>query len=216
MLTRARSVVLVLAGLTLAACGNVHPGAAAVIDDHTISMKTLDETAKFYCVDNLLAAKQNGAEPSGDNSEIRRQAVTTLAALVVARELADQAGVAPKPATYEVPDSAHDQIAAKYKGIDLDVAVKSIEDYQELGAIATALGEKSTGQSRTETNASQLVQAGEAEIIKAFKDHDVEFAPRFGLSGTIKQIASTGSLSVASAGSDAGDLDQLPAAQRCS
>lgn len=214
MMTRARAAVLVLAGLTLAACGNVHPGAAAVVDDQTISMKTLNTTAAAYCAVSLVSAQ--GATPP-DNAEVRRQAVTTLVSVVVARKLAEEQGVTPKPSAYELTGEQEAQVAKAFqKRHDLPEINKLIEQGQELSAISIALGEKSTGQLRTAENGSQLAQIGQAEIIKAFKDNGVTFAPRFGLSNTTaKTVASTGSLSVAPTDLGEDDPDQLPAAQRC-
>ena len=214
-MTRSRAAVLLLAGLTLAACGNVHPGAAAVVDDQTISMKTVDKTAEFYCLDTLRAATA-GDTTKPSNADMRRAAVTNLVSLVVARKVAAKEGVTPEPSTYELPEASHDEVAKEYKGIDVDVSVKAIEDYQELSEIKIALGEKSTGQARTQENAQQLFDAGQAEITKAFKSNDVEFAPRFGLSNTgADKAPTTGSLSVAATDLGADDPDQLPKAQRC-
>jgi hypothetical protein len=213
-MTRARAAVLALAGLTLAACGNIHPGAAAVVDDQTISMNTLDKSAEAYCALSLQAAQ--GATPP-DNADVRRDTVTMLVTLVVGRRLAEEQGFTPKPSTYELTGEQEDQVAKVFsKRDDVDEINKLIEKSQELSAISIALGEKSTGQTRTEANASQLAEVGQGEITKAFKDNDVKFAPRFGLSGTGgKKAATTGSLSVAP--TDLGDdkPDQLPAAQRC-
>ncbi|KRC66297.1 hypothetical protein ASE12_16970 [Aeromicrobium sp. Root236] len=215
MLTRARAAVLVLAGLTLAACGNVHPGAAAVVDDQTISMKTLDKTAEAYCTLTLASAKSQGATVPG-NADVRRQTVTTLVSLVVARKLAKQEDVTPKPAEYELTTQQEDQISKAFPDDNADELKKLIEKGQELSAISVALGEKSTGQARTADNVSQLAEAGQAEITKAFKDNDVKFAPRFGLSNTTaKTVADTGSLAVAPSDGD-DKADALPKAQRCS
>ena len=216
MPTRARAAVLVLAGLTLAACGNVHPGAAAVVDDQTISMKTLDTTAKAYCALASASATSQGATlPS--NADVRRQTVTTLVSLVVARKLAKDEGVTPRPAEYELTAEQEDQVAKSFaKAKNLDEIKKLFEQGQELSSIAVALAEKSTGQARTQENISQLAAAGQAEITKAFKDNDVEFAARFGLSNTTaKTVAATGSLSVAPTDLGEDKPDQLPPAQRC-
>ena len=213
MLTRARAAVLVLVGLTLAACGNVHPGAAAVVDGQTISMKSLDHASKALCT-LALASSQGGAAPA--NSDIRRQAVSTLVSLVVARKIAKEEGIAPKPSDYELTSEQESQVATAFpKEKNLDEINKLIEQSQELSAIALALGERITGQRPTAETADQIGAAGQAEITKAFKDNEVEFAPRFGLSdSSAKTITSTGSLSVATAGE--AKPDQLPAAQRCS
>lgn len=211
MLTRARAAVLVLAGLSLAACGSVHPGDAAVVDGRSISMKALDDVAKVYCVDAARNAQNTGGA-APDNAEIRRQAVTTLASLVVARKLAEQEGVTPKPSAYEIPDSADSEVAKAFPGIDVEVAKSAVEDSRELTRIASALGAKAAGQTPTEDNLAQLTEAGQALITQALQDEDVEFAPRFGLDGSGKQVAST--LSVTPAGGE-GAPDDLPAAQRC-
>ncbi len=89
----------------------------------------------------------------------------------------------------------------------------AIEESQEIVAIAIALGEQSTGVARSGENESQLAAEGQAAIQAAFKDHDVKFAPRFGLSGDLKELGPTGSLSVAAVA--AGTEDELPLAQRC-
>ncbi|MDX6233769.1 MAG: hypothetical protein QOH68_2841 [Nocardioidaceae bacterium] len=212
-MTRARAAVLVLAGLTLAACGNVHPGAAAVVDDQTISMKSLDKSAKALCT---LASANPQRTATISNADIRRQALSTLVSLVVARKLADEEGITPKPADYELTNDQEGQVAKAFpKEKNLGEINKLIEQSQELSAISLALGQKVTGQAPTAETADQIGAAGQAEITKAFKDNDVEFAPRFGLSNTsAKVITSTGSLSVTKAAE--AKPDQLPAAQRCS
>lgn len=214
MLTRARAVVLILAALTLAACGNIHPGAAAVVDGETISMKSLDRTAKAYCT--LTVASAQGAT-APENAEMRRQALTTLVSLVVARKIAEEENIKPKPSVYELTGEQEEQIAKAFsKEKDLDEINKLIEQSQELSAISVAFGEKVTGQPVTAENQAQIGAAGQAEITKAFKDNDVEFAPRFGLSNsTAQQVAATGSLSVAPTDLGADKPNELPASQRC-
>ena len=113
MLTRSRAAVLVLAGLTLAACGNVHPGAAAVVDGKTISMKSLDQAAKALCTLALAGPQAPQAIP---NADVRRQAVSTLVSLVVARKIAREEGITPKPSAYELTRAQEDQVAKKLPG----------------------------------------------------------------------------------------------------
>src|SRR5829696_936982 len=128
-MTRARAAVLVLAGLMLAACGNIHPGAAAVVDDQTISMKTLNKAAKAYCT-LTVASAQSATVP--DNAEVRRQTVTTLVSLIVARRVADEEGITPKAADYELTREQEGQIAQAFPDEDLDEINKLIEQSQEL------------------------------------------------------------------------------------
>ena len=216
-MTRSRAAVLLLAGLTLAACGNVHPGAAAVVDDQTISMKSLDKAAKLYCLAGLRQAKANKTEPDSDNAKVRRDAVTDMVSLIVARKLADEQGVSrPKPATYEVPESDLDDVAKAYPGLNPEATAKTIENAGELFQYQVALGEKSAGQTATEANAPQLAAVGQTEITKAFKKYDVKFAPRFGLGSSGSDTApTTGSLSVAPTDLGEDEPNDLPKAQRC-
>ncbi len=213
MWTRARAVALGLAGLTLAACGNIHPGDAAVVDGRSISMKSLDHTAKIYCRLTLPAAAQQGITDVS-NSDIRRQAIGGMVTVIVARKVAVAKGVTPKPHTYQLTAPQREQIMTKFPS-DADAVTQAIEDSQEASQIAIALGEQSTGLARTAANESQLAQVGQAEIVKAFPANHVHFAPRFGLSDKLKQVSTTGSLSVPDGNLDQPADNELPAAQRC-
>jgi hypothetical protein len=215
MKTRARAVVLGLAGLTLVACSNVHPGDAAVVDGKSISMTTLDSTAQVYCTLTLSAAQQQGTS-NVSNLDIRRQAVVALVSTVVARKLAAEKGVVVKPSEYELTNTQRARVAKAFPKEDIGELEKAIEEAQEVSAIAIALAEKSTGQTRNSGNEAQLAQMGQEEITKAFKDNDVKFAPRFGLNSSSKAVSDTGSLSVAEVDLEKPTGDELPAAQRCS
>lgn len=178
-------------------------------------MKSLDKSATALCT-LALASSQGGGSPA--NADIRRQALSTLVSLVVARKLAHEEGIAPKPVDYQLTNEQEGQVAKAFPHEKhLGEIKKLIEQSQELSAIALALGQKVTGQVPTAETADQIGAAGQAEITKAFKRNDVEFAPRFGLSNSgAKVIASTGSLSVPTAASADVKPDQLPASQRCS
>ncbi len=215
MWTRVRAVALGAVALTLAACGNIHPGDAAVVDDQAVSMATFDKTARIYCELTLIAARQQGIV-SVPNAEIRRQAITDLVKVIVARDLAKVKGVTVAPRDYELTAAQLKEITAAFPdGDDAETVERAIENSQEIGAIAVALGSQATGVTPTEENRNQLGSEGEAAISKAFKDHDVTFAPRFGLSGDLKDLGPTGSLSVAEVTFDAPTDDELPPAQRC-
>jgi len=216
MWTRARAVALGATALTLAACGgNIHPGDAAVVDDRSISMATFDKTARIYCELTLLSAQEQGV-PSVPNAEVRRQAISDLVTVIVARDVAKLKGVTPGKQTYELSASQLKEIGAAFpKGDDAETVESVIEDSQEIVAIAIALGEQSTGTVRSAENEAVLMSEGQAVIQKTFKDREVRFAPRFGLSGTRKDLGPTGSLSVAEITFDAPTDDELPTAQRC-
>lgn len=214
MLTRARLAVLALVALSLAACSNIHPGDAAVVDGHSISMSKFDKTARIYCELTLISAKQQGVT-SVPNADIRRQTISDLVTIYVARDLAKKEGITPDRQSYELTAAQLKLIAADFNGDDAETVEFAIENSQEIAVIATALAEKASGTVATEDNASQMAEVGQAAIVAAFKDHDVKFAPRFGLSDTMKDLGPTGSLSVANIDFEAPSDDELPAAQRC-
>lgn len=215
MLTRVRVVVLAAAGLVLAACGNVHPGSAAVVDGQSISMRTLDSTAAAYCTLTADAAQQQGVT-TVSSSEVRRQAIVGLVSLVVARKLADAEGVEIEPSSYELTPSQRDQLAQQFPKADADDLGRAIEDSQEVSAIAVALAVKDTGQPATDDTEAQLAELGQSTILKAFPRNDVTFAPRFGLSPSADVRADTGSISVTPVDLEAPVDEELPVAQRCS
>lgn len=215
MLTRTRGVVLVLAGLSLAACGTVHPGAAAVVDGETISMQTLDKTAEAYCALTAQAAKQQGAS-SVSSSEVRRQAIVGLVSVIVARDVVKSEGLTIAPTSYELTETQRDQIAKAFPGGDVDELARAIEDSQEVAAIAVALAAKQTGQPATAETESQLADAGQAAILKTFRSKDVKFSPRFGLDPEANVRSATGSISVTPVDLETPSADELPAALRCS
>lgn len=215
MLTRARAAVLIVAALTLASCGSIHPGDAAVVDGHSISMKKFDKTARIYCKLTLISAKEQGVT-SVSNSDVRRQTISDLVTIHVARDLAEDEGITVDKRSYELtPDQVKEIGKAFPKGDDAEHVEFAIENSQEISAIAIALAEKSMGVTRTDENVGQLAEEGQGAILAAFKDHDVEFSPRFGLNGSLKEIGPTGSLSVTDVDFEAPTEDELPADQRC-
>lgn len=214
MPTPARAALLGIAAVTLAACGNVHPGTAAVVDGRSISMKTFEDTARIYCTLTLKSAQQQGIA-TVSNAEVRRQAVSDLVTIVVARKLAKKEGVVPSPMSYGLTGTQRAQIAEAFPDDDAAVST-AIERSQEIYATSVALGEELTGQQRSAENEADLAQAGQAQILTAFSANGVRFDPRFGLSAKMKPLADTGSLSVAEVDLEKPTENELPTAQRCS
>lgn len=217
MITRARTraVVLAAAALSLAACSNVHPGAAAVVDGQSISMDTLDRTATAYCALTADAARQQGIS-TVSNADVRRQAIVGLVSLRVARDLASSAVVSVRPTSYELTSAQRGQLARAFPGSDLGELTRAIEDSQEVSAIAVALAEKQANQQATSENEAQFAELGQRAILAGFADRDVSFAPRFGLDPEGQQRAATGSISVTPVAVDDPVDEELPAALRCS
>ena len=215
MLTRTRAVVLAIAGLSLAACGTVHPGSAAVVDGRTISMDTLDRTASAYCTLTAQAARAQGIT-TVSNAEVRRQAIVGLVSLRVARDLAKAEDVTIGPDSYELTAQQRNELSKSFSGADVDELAQAVEDSREVSAIAVALAEKKTNQQATTENEAQFAELGQSEILAGFADRDVSFAPRFGLDSKGEQRAATGSVSVTPVDPESPVDEELPTALRCS
>jgi hypothetical protein len=215
MVTRSRALVLALAGLSLAACGTVHPGSAAVVDGRSISMRTLDRTADAYCALTLNAARQQGVT-TVSNAAVRRQAVVGLVSLQVARDLADREGLTIEPRSYRLLPSQREQIGTVFPDEDADELTEAIQDSQEVSAIAIALAEKQTNQQPTAGNEEQFAELGQSLILAGFDERDVSFAPRFGLDPQGQARADTGSISVTAIDLEAPVDEELPRPLRCS
>ncbi len=198
----------------MTACGSVHPGSAAVVDNETISMKTADKASIAYCKFALAAAKQNGVK-SVSAADTRRQAVTDLIAFKVATKLASGRHLNIDPAKYVVTEAEDKQIAKQFPGSNLTQMHDAIQRSRQTYAISVALGEAATGQKISTATQAAVEKAGTAVITKAFKTSDISIDPRFGLDDLTKQIGQTGSLSVPQVAEDS-DPAALPVSQRCS
>lgn len=215
MLTPARATGLALVGLALAACSNVHPGSAAVVDGETISMRTLDSTAAAYCTLTADAARQQGIT-TVSGAQVRRQAVVGMVSLVVARDLAETEGIEVPTSAYELTTSQRERLAQEFPDADADDLGQAIEDSQEVSAIAVALASRETGVQPTADNESQLAEMGQSAILAAFDDSDVKFAPRFGLDPAGEVRAETGAIAVTPVDLEAPVDEELAEPLRCS
>jgi hypothetical protein len=202
----------VATALLLAGCGSsVHPGAAAVIGDTTISMGRLDDTATVYCKLALLSAPE-GTPIS--NADVRRQAVTDLVFGVIARDLAAERDIRVRPTSYELKPDQRQEIAAAFPRDEVDQVIDVIVDSQRTFAIAQLLGEQRVDDPGADP--AQVRTEGFALIQSEVARRDVRFDPRFGIGRDGIQEAPTGSLSVPVQASDAPDEKRLPATQQCS
>jgi len=196
--------------LLLAGCGSIHPGAAAVVGDTSISMSRADDTASVYCRLALLSAP--GGSPVS-NADVRRQAVTDLVVGAVAREMAEDADLNLNPSTYEITPAQRKEIAAAIPGAELGPVVDAIGSSQRTFAIAEALGAEEVDDPDAEPQ--QLREEGLQLIQAEVARRDVRFDPRFGIGDDGAQKASSGSLSVPVKEASAPDQEGLPATQQC-
>ncbi len=204
-----RLVPLAAAGLLLSSCGALTPGAAATVADSTISMSTLDDSARVYCEVTAIQAQQQGA-PAIDNAAIRRQAATDLVLSRVATDLAEERGLEVPAGTPPDPE----ELAAVF-GDRADEVGEVLTEAQNLFELLALIGGDETSTEVTEENRSQLADAGRTVALESFEEFDVEFSPRLGLSDDGQPAPQIGSLSVPTT-PETPAVEDLPEALRCS
>ena len=216
---RARLSLTALAALsTLAGCGNLHPGAAVVAGDQTISISQADDYTRDVCRVIQSDPRSKGTYPM---EAIRRGVVRSLALRGVAEQLAEQYAVQ--------PGSAYNQQVKLYERNIVNVSdterahaveVLTVTDYVQ--DIVKAVGRKELGNSVDDSSAAAK---GEEILTQWTLDHSVEFDPRFDLAMTDKGIESASSevstavsdfaTKAAAEQPDEAFVASLPPSQRC-
>jgi hypothetical protein len=210
--------MMVLAGVLLSSCGALHPGAAAVVGDKTISMAKVDQVAGDYC--HAITKQLQGDSQVVPLNYFRGGVAGSLALRSAAEQLAAEYGVQPESvydhkvtelqkATVHVPEAYQDAV----------IEVESTSAYVE--GVQAAVG------------AAQDPKLGYIESQKAgqsiFNDwlaqHDVTFDPSLGVTLQKGNIArQDGSLSYAvgsaarngtAANPDHQYASALPSSHRC-
>lgn len=202
--------VLALAALALSACGTISPGAAAVVDGQTISMSTLDDTARVYCEVTARQAEQQGITAI-DNAEMRRQAITDLVLAEVGEAVAEERGLEIPPPVEPEPE----QLAEAFGADRAPDVAAALGDAQDLYNLFAVIGADEASIPVTPENEADLAEAGRAVVVAAFDDNDVTFSPRLGLADSGEPNGSIGSLSVAPVDLEAPTPDELPGPLAC-
>jgi hypothetical protein len=180
-----RAALLAPAALILAACGQVHPGAAAVVDGRRISFDQVDATARGYC--ELVALQ--GQEP--DAAALRRQALADRVALDVARELAEQRDLAVPRSEWIVPVADREGLAEALPDADVEQVIEAAELNGRLRVTLEVLGSPAGSPEVAQ-------QQGRDVVAQELADRDVQVDPRLGLDESLQDTGSNGSLSVRS------------------
>lgn len=166
--------VVVAAGLLVSGCGSLHPGAAAVVGDKTISMAKVDQVAGDYC--HAITEQLKGDSQVVPLNFFRGGVAGSLALRSVASQLAAEYGVEPasvyqnevtnlEKTTVNVPE--------QYKAAVIEV--QSTSAYVE--GVQAAIGEAKN----PDLGYSEAQQAGQAIFDDWISQHGVTFDPSLGL-----------------------------------
>ena len=177
-------VGLALAGLVLTGCGGaslgIHPGAAGVIGDDTLSMTDVNTTTNRYCKAYLPQITQQSQKVP---LRYLRQFVTaSLSERLLGEQLAAQYGVEPTPQYAQQVTQVEQPFASAAP--ELRKAVSQVEAAQAyLQTVQVAVGEKLLTESgQTGVTAKAALQRGQVATDDWLKTHEVHIDPVFGIS----------------------------------
>lgn len=228
-MTRARigrfvRVSALVAGATLAlsSCG-LHPGAAAVVGDTTITGSEVDDAAAALCSANISGAESRG-EPKPDLAA--RGARQAALQLLVDSELSHQFG----EAEGAEPDRAQVSSALAQNAPTIDLLPEENKDdfrdilrtYAEGQLMLIAVGRESLGNEAATDD--EAISEGTRLRNAWAKSVDVEVDPRYGIyekgtltpaSGSLSFPASARAAAGANADPSASWVAGLPTSQKC-
>lgn len=200
---RIRVGMAAAAMLALSACGSVHPGAAVVVGNDSVSADKVDDLAENLC-EAIGASGQTGV----GGKDARQQAANLMLTLTAARQAADELGVEVEPSQYAVTGDDTDALEAQFPDADTDELAKIIAISKETGALVTAIGEDQAG---TDASAKDAQAAGQQYLQEFLADADVSIDPRYGLDDTGQPKEDADSLSVRVTD----PAEDLPSTQQC-
>jgi hypothetical protein len=223
---------LATAGLVLTGCGGalgVHPGAAAVVGDQSVSMSKVDTTATLYCKAYVAHAQQSSQGQSGPlpMGTFRSYAASSLAKRMLGQQLADAYGVEPASA-YQSQVSQFQQLLASGPADQRDAVIQVAAADAYLQNVEVAIGQQLTGnEGQSNADVKAALQRGEVAAQEWLAHHKVSIDPVFDLAvdggrfsarqdQTSYPLSALASAGVQSANApDASYTSQLPAAQVC-
>lgn len=191
-----------IAAAVLTACGDMHPGAAVVIDDgdYRVSMEEVDDLAAAWC-DAQAAAAQAQGQPSEASAGIdSRQYVVALLIQSYLTETAAADIDAEEPAPAELQLSSAElasltEITDQMEPDQVDELIRILELSR-----ANDAWQQSIGSEQPQANASNVAQLGQRYILDTVEDFDIDLDPRLGLDGDdllSEEAPRSGSMSVA-------------------
>lgn len=183
----------------LTACGDMHPGAAIVINDgdYRVSMEEVDELTAALCEATPLLAEAGGQPSQASEGIDARQYVVGLLIQSYLGPLAgEQVGVeAPNPSQLEVTPDDHADITNQMDDESADNFVRLLEVGSKVSAWQSAIGAE-----QPNANPNTAAQLGQQYVFDFASDFNIDIDPRLGLDGDDLQAENpprSGSMSVA-------------------
>ncbi|HYJ67877.1 MAG TPA: hypothetical protein VEX15_09460 [Nocardioidaceae bacterium] len=227
---RRRLIAATIAGVAaavLTACGNMHPGAAIVIDDgdYRVSMDELDDLTSAMCEATQIAAETSGQPRQTSEGIEGRQYVTGLLiqSYLTQQAAGDTGAAEPAPDDIAVRPDDYTDLTDQMDEDQVDDFMQLLELSQEVTAWQTSIGQSLP----TESQAGNPAQAGQKYVFDTIDQYDIDVDPRLGIDGEdllAQDLPRSGSISVAQSSQatmreDASKskdvVESLPEAQTC-
>ena len=213
------------AALALGGCGNLPPGAAAVVDGTTIKHSDVTELAEAQCAGIKQAARTGQAqEQVTPRKQLIQQALSLLMDVELSLKYAESVDISPRPrqvaAAYAQIDPLIKSLPEQYR----DYTAEVFRQWAEARDVLTQVGMRATGQPDTPTNAEGLLNAGYQRREPWLKKVEIHTDPRYGPSevgfpgGADPSVSKAVSDFAKDADKDQPDqafVSALPASQKC-
>ena len=216
-MTRARigrfvrvSALVAGAALALGGCG-MHPGAAAVVGDTTISGSEVDDAAAALCTEAITGAEARGeAKPDLASRAARQAAVGLLIDSELSRQFAEEKGVEPDKAALSNAFAQNAQTIEQLPEENREGYRNVLEGYVSSQLVLAEIGRESLG----DPNAAEDAARAEGARLRGkwAKSVDIEVDPRFGTYDKGTLTATSGSLSFPASERAAAGANPEPAA----
>ena len=224
-------VGLALTGLLLTGCGSsvgIHPGSAAMVGDGTVSMSTIDDTAKLYCQVFITSSQQSQQGQSGPQPMglFRGFVAASLAKRLLGQALAGQYDVEPANG-YQTQLSQIEQAFASAPADQRQAVIDVAGSDAYLQNVQVAIGQQLTGnQGQSDDDVNAALRRGEVATQEWLNDHDAFIDPVFNISvdggkftreldQTSYPVSALASAGARTAAPDESYSSALPAVQRC-
>lgn len=219
------ALVATLMGLLLSGCGDVPPGAAAVIGGTRIERSDVTELAAAQC-DGIKQAAKSGQSQSGETprKQLVQQALTLLMDIELNLQYGKDQDVSARPqevaATYSQIEPLIKTLPAKYQ----DFMSSTFHRWAEGRDILTQVGERATGQQPSASNTDQLLNAGYQSRQPWLKKVHIDTDPRYGPAGvgwpggadpSVSKAVSSFAKSADAKQPDEAWVSALPNSQKC-
>jgi len=191
ILTRQRRAPVVaaaaaLSGLLLSGCGSIgiHPGAAAIVGDRSVSMSTIDDTTTSFCKAYVAQSQtsqqgQSGPIPMG---AFRSYVASSLAKRMLGQELLDEYSVQPASG-YQAAVAQYHQALATAPPDELAAVVQVAAADAYLQNVQVSIGQQLTGNTgQTTADTKAQLQRGQVATQDWLNDNSVHIDPVFGIS----------------------------------